>query len=782
MEHMISHASKSVIVFALFQLCAGPLFSQDTCSSILSGHVTDEHDGQPLPFASIYIREAALGTVSDTAGFYRIEGLCDGEYTLVCTHVGCQPVTATVVVAGHTVHDFHPEHHAELLREVNIVGKTATEEPVYNAETLHSRELRENQGKPLAESLSEINGVTTLTTGNSIAKPVIHGLHSNRVLILNNEVRQEGQQWGNEHAPEIDPFIADELIVIKGANSVRYGPDAIAGVILVNPKPLRDSAGMSGELNLVGASNGRQGTASAMVEGNMPKLGGLSWRAQGTYKRAGNIHAPGYFLKNTGLREYNFSWAAGYLRTGYGIEVFYSQFNTDLGIFSGSHIGNLTDLQRAFEAEQPLDSSGFSYTIGSPSQHIEHELFKAKVYIGTGTRGKLSLTYARQYNKRLEYDKHSSPGNTLTAPDVPALQFEITTHSADLAWEHAIGSNVKGLLGYSGLLQGNTYEGRFFIPNFQKRVAGIFWIERWNPDGSRFTLEAGTRGDYVFQEVFIREGTEILSPAFTYIKPSGNAGILYRGGERWLFRANGGTAWRPPNVNEMFSNGLHHGAAAVEIGDTSLVPEVAYSASVEAEYTGRKLYARIDMYYNYIDHFIYLEPVLPPTLTIRGAFPTFRFAQVNATLQGIDATLRYAFSEAFSWTGKVSTLHAWNRSEGEYIVQMPADRMENTVEYHLPDHKNLKDVYSSLTVLGVREQKRVPPDSDFAPPPGAYFLINLQVGFSFPLKQQDVSAGIGINNLLNTSYRDYLNRFRYYTDNMGRNISLRLSIPFTTAN
>ena len=211
-------------------------------------------------------------------------------------------------------------------------------------------------------------------TGPSIFKPMIHGLHSNRVLILNNGIRQEGQQWGSEHGPEIDPFIASELKVVKGANGVRYGPDAIAGVVLVEPAALRDSAGLGGRLDLVGMSNGRTGAVSGMLEGNFGKIPALAWRVQGTLKRGGDVHTPDYFLNNTGLREYNFSAAAGWTKKNYGVDVFYSQFNTDIGIFGGAHIGNLTDLELAIERDTPLVVTPFSYEIGRPFQHIEHEL------------------------------------------------------------------------------------------------------------------------------------------------------------------------------------------------------------------------------------------------------------------------------------------------------------------------------------------------------------------------------------------------------------------------
>ncbi|MEM7040154.1 MAG: TonB-dependent receptor plug domain-containing protein, partial [Bacteroidota bacterium] len=341
--------------------------------------------------------------------------------------------------------------HSKAHDTVHIHDKHPDPKPTQGESTLTEEELEKLKGKQLGEALREIAGVDALQTGPSIFKPMIHGLHSNRVLVLNNGIRQEGQQWGSEHGPEIDPFIANELTVVKGANGVRYGPDAIAGVVLVEPAPLRDSAGIGGRVDLVGMSNGRMGATSGMLEGNFARLPAFAWRVQGTLKRGGDMHTPDYNLTNTGLREYNFSAAAGWQKERYGVDVFYSQFNTDLGIFAGAHIGNLTDLQLAIERDTPLIANPFSYEIKRPYQHIEHELTKVRSWLETGEAGKLSLTYARQYNLRQEFDTHTlgiAPG---TNP--PQLHYEITSHLAELVWEHEKWKGLKGQVGVMGQTQ-----------------------------------------------------------------------------------------------------------------------------------------------------------------------------------------------------------------------------------------------------------------------------------------------------------------------------------------
>ena len=142
---------------------------------------------------------------------------------------------------------------------------------------------------------------------------MIHGMYGNRILLLNNGVRLESQNWGSDHAPEIDPFIATKLTVIKGAASIRYGMDALGGVILVEPKELPISKSFKGEFNTVGTTNGKSGVVSSYLEGRFDKkLAGLSWRLQGTMKEAGNYRTPTYFLTNTAMNESNYSGALCY--------------------------------------------------------------------------------------------------------------------------------------------------------------------------------------------------------------------------------------------------------------------------------------------------------------------------------------------------------------------------------------------------------------------------------------------------------------------------------------
>lgn len=765
-----------ICVLATAQLHA----QSDSCNGVLHGRIIDEHDRLPLAYATVYIPETGQSAVSDEDGKYAIDKLCKGLYTVRIQHLGCEDLVVKVQIKeGHTHRTFYPEHHVEELKKIDVVSERAKESTTQALDTLSQKSMQEVKGKTLGEALKKIPGVTTLQTGASIAKPVIHGMHSNRILILNNGVRQEGQQWGSEHAPEIDPFIAGNLAVIKGAAGVRYGSDAMAGVILVSPRKLRDSAGIGGELNLVGFSNGRVGAGSAMLEGNFRKLSPFSWRVQGTYKQGGNVQAPRYYLKNTGTREYNFSYALRWKKQNYGAEVFYSQFNTTLGIFSGAHIGNLTDLQKAFTNSEPAEKASFSYEIARPFQHIEHELLKVNAYLRTGEAGKLLLTYARQYNLRYEYDKHRPLDDSLAALNQPDLQFEITTHTADLIWEHARIGPLVGSVGVNAITQGNTWEGRYFIPNFRNNSGGLFLIERLKK--AKYEAEFGLRYDYRRLQVYKYEkrgaGYVLTSPVRNFGNASGTLGFIYKPDSTWRLTINSGSAWRAPNVNELYSSGLHHGSATFESGDTLLDPEMAFNNIASLNYSpGRKLAAEVSVYCNYVNDFIYLKPILPATLTIRGAFPTFRYTQTDALLRGIDAMIVYRPRSAFETTLKASLLRASDMVANDWLILMPADRYEAELTYKFKSTKRTSGAYVSISGQLVTKQWRVPA-GDYLPPPAEYYLLNFESGITIKVGKQPVAFGFGVQNLLDASYRDYLDRFRYFTDAIGRNFSLRIRVP-----
>ncbi|MCB0549124.1 MAG: TonB-dependent receptor [Phaeodactylibacter sp.] len=765
--------------FLVLALSGQVLQAQSRCDITLKGKVVDAHTQEPVAFANVAIQGSNIGAMADENGVYAIDSICEGVYIIVCSHVNCDHAEHQVVLTEDTQKDFVLEQHGIFIEEVVVKGKAELLKATGAGGTLDASRLGSERGLSLGDAIEKLPGVTVLNTGSTIAKPVIQGLHSNRVLLLNNGVRQEGQQWGNEHAPEIDPFLADKATVIKGAGSVRYGADAIGGVILVEPRPLREKQGIGGELNLQGLSNGRTGLVSGMLEGRLSDKIPVSGRIQGTAKRGGNLQTPNYYLDNTGVEELNFSWALGMKKENWNTELFFSRFYTRLGIFSGAHIGNLTDLMNAIGRERPLQDGAFSYELGRPQQRIYHELFKWKGALETGEKGTLQLQLARQFNRRQEYDAHRPYGNLPDNFDEPQIEFEITTHTAELSWEHNPIRRLRGTIGAHFMQQANTTDRGALIPNYENYTAGAFWIERWKNYPSPLEVEAGLRYDYQWMDVGI-QGQDTINRQLDFSNLSGTVGAIYRFPKLVELRFNIGTAWRAPNVNELFSDGVHHGAASFETGDPNMRPERAYNNSLTIELDDKdKLNATLNFFYNVIDDFIFLEPQPQPVLTIRGAFPAFRYAQSDARLMGLDWQLAYELMPALQVESQASLLNAWNRSRKEYLSLMPPAQFEHALRYSFGEGEKGKNApYLRLAMINVLEQTRVPEGTDYAPPPPGHTRFKLEGGAQFRLSGQPLEVSLAVFNLFNTSYRQYLNRFRYFADETGRNVSVHLRVPF----
>ncbi len=768
---------KNLFFCVVFLFSFSEVKAQTNCSYSLTVKVVDEQSKSALPGVIIQLSNINLSKESDANGMAVFEKLCASDYKILLSFLSYHSITQRISVNTNKTVVFELSPSVKNIANVNIISeRTSTETSMAKIE-LKGSDLEKTRGLSLADALKEIPGVTTLQTGPTISKPVIQGMHSNRILIINNGIRQEGQQWGAEHAPEIDAFIANKLTVIKGAGSIKYGADAIGGVILVEPNLLPDSAGIHGEVNLVGISNGRQGVTSGILEGRLKKIP-LAWRVQGTLKKAGNIHTPDYYLANSGFSEQNFSWALSFQWKKVKTELFYSQFNTDIGVFSGAHIGNLTDLEKAFYSTIPLISSGFNYDIDRPKQRVEHELFKSKSDYFISEKMKATLLLASQYNLRDEYDKDLPLNDSLAALNKPELHYEITTYTEDLSISYQANSRLISSLGINAMQQVNTYEGRVFIPNFINNSFALYFIHQYKL--KKIMFDVGFRYDNEFLKIYkFDKNNNLYSPERTFNNLSFNAGFDYKINEALSYHLNIGTAFRAPSVNELYGNGLHHGEGKYIYSNENIQAEKAKAIITGFEINNyKRLHGHIDLYYKLMDGYIYMKPVFPATLSIRGAFPSFKYEQRDAYFTGLDAWLHYTISEKLRSTHKINIVRAYNTSDNLYLPYIPSDRFENGLKYTFKELKHFKENVFDIHVLYVAKQKRVEPLSDYKDAPPAYVLVNLDAGTSVHIGKQHFEVGCSINNVLNTRYREYMNAFRYFTDEPGSSVVLRLKYHF----
>lgn len=763
-------------LFAFIFAC--PVVYGQDCSVRLTGHVhsTSAHENLAQATVSLSERDEIIVTTAD--GDFQFDSLCAGTYSVIISHAGYDSTVKTVTVTRNLHLDFDLSPATDVLKAVTVTGTRGLQNTGIKRE-LSGKELEAARGLSLAEALSKLNGVNMLQTGSTISKPVIHGLHSNRILTINNGVRQEGQQWGNEHAPEIDPFIANRLTVIKGVDELRYGSDAIGGVILVEPRPLRTTPGYNAEANAVYFTNNRQYVTSAIFEQQLKRLSSFTYRLQGTYKKGANVTTPYYRLNNTALDEKNFSIAAGWRREHFNTELYYSFFNTGIGIFAGTHIGNLADLKNAIAAERPeaTFTGQQTYKIVRPRQEVLHNLLKWKTGFDI-KNNKFTVLLAAQYNHRKEYDVVRSATNK-----APQIDLSIYTFTEDISWEHPKKSNFSGTAGAIALQQDNSYSGRYLIPNYRSYSFGGYVIEKWAKN--KWDLQAGIRYDTKDINTSRLQAASQTYTAYHFdfatLASSFNAGFKLL--PEWKINSNISLATRAPQVNELLTNGIHHGSGTYEIGDIFLKPEQSFNISFNSNYTNKSktFSADLTLYRNDIRNFIYQQPKPDePVLTIRGAFPKIAYQATDALLQGADLSTTVTIHKQLSLSSKYSLLRARNKSISDWLIAMPADRFSSEMTYSLKDSKRFTNTYFSVEIQNVFKQARVPDDKnekqDYKPAPAGYALLNADISTSFKLGTLPVTFGAGGRNLLNKAYREYLNSFRYFTDEAGRNISLRLKI------
>lgn len=778
------------------------LKAQD-CNSILVGEVYDFHDNRPLTGAIISITGMDRTTISKADGKFSFRNLCDGVIELEVSHPSCSTKFVTVKIDDDTFEKIFLEHHLEELEEVKVVGNITKNTNSGQEESLSLKDIERSSGNSLGDALKNIAGVSTLNTGGNIVKPVIQGLNGSRVLILNNNVRMQDMEWGDEHAPNVDINANQEISVIKGASALEYGGDAVGGVIVLNPLPIVRKDSLFGKTQMNLFSNGRGGNITSTITKSYES--GLYLKAQGSYKLLGDLEAPDYVLSNTGIRQLGISINVGKRDFIQGWEAYYSFFDTEIGILRASHIGNVDDLIQSINNERPNIINDFIYAIERPNQDVSHHLGKLNYYRRIEGFGKWAVQYDFQKNRRFEYDIRVGDD-----ADKASLDLQLTTHSllTDLKFDAKDGFDLKiGLLGrYQNNFANPDTGVRRLIPDYDKYDLGIFGVAEYKLNDS-WTLDGGLRYDFNrinakkfyrtsrweergydqdFSDIVLEDmGTQLLTnPIFNFHNFSGSAGLNFEMDSDNLLRVNYTYSQRAPNPAELFSEGLHHSAARIELGDLRIRSEKSSKVSISLERNSLNWGYTIAPFMNSIRDFILLEPT-GAEFTIRGAFPVWSYRQTDAALFGLDISLYK------NWNTNIRSEHSFSWVRGTDIVtdipliNIPAANLNNSIEFKIPSWNNFTFGMESRFVF---EQKRFPPNiTVFSPeqqqdvpldintPPPAYHLVGLNAEKSFSLRNDnDLTVGISATNLLNTSYRDYLNRLRYFVDDMGRNINLRV--------
>jgi len=790
-------------LFALLLLlcCSMQSYSQD-CNNTLYGSLLDIHDGSVLTGATVIVAQTGVGVLTDLDGNFVISNLCSATYQLQISHPSCSTKAFSVLIKDDTQKIFKLEHHLESLNEIIVSGKKTNRATKSIYENLVDQQtITTFSSGSLGDALNSISGVSSLNTGNTVVKPMINGLHSSRVLIINNGVQMQDQEWGAEHAPSIDINAVGTLKVIKGAGALQYGGNAIGGVVIASaPKvPLLDS--LYGKTIFSGSSNGLGGTVSSSL--TRSNQNGLYTAFQGSLKRYGDFNAPNYNLSNTGVFERNIAATIGFNRIDYGVEAYYSLFKNEIGILRASHIGGAEDQVQAIASPVPSIINDFTYNIDAPRQDVTHHLARIKGFKNIENIGLISLQYDYQQNNRLEFDVRRGSNKDKASVD---LVLDTQTLTIDVASD--ISEKLTTKFGIVGSLQTNYANPetgvRRLIPDYDKYSIAGFASGNYDIN-QKWVLEAGFRFDYTHMNVFkfyrrsfwqdrgydnqfsdlvVEEiGNQLLvNPKLDFYNPSFTIGSKYSFGLYKLF-ANYSLSSRAPNASEQFSEGLHHSASRIELGDLQFTSETAHKISLTLQKIGERVNFTITPFATKIDDFILIEPT-GIRQTIRGNFQVWEYKQTQAQMYGLDLDANLSLTDNVRFIHQFSLVKGYDKTSNEPLISMPAANTLNSLVYTNPNFNNISIAIQSNYVFRQNEFPNtnfevVLPDSiqtvDISTPPSGYHLLNLNITAAI---RPDMQVGLYVNNLLNTSYRNYLNRLRYYADDVGRNITLQLKYNY----
>ena len=796
---------KYVFIILLFSI---KTFSQN-CDYTLSGKVTDIHDGELLVGVTLTIANSEQSVQTGLDGLFSFSKLCNDTYNIQVSHPYCLTRGYKVKVFGNTNKSFKLEHHVEELNRITIEGKAFKNKSKTVLESsLNEKELERFSTGSLGNALNSLSGVSSLNTGNSVVKPIINGLHSSRVVIINNGVRMEDQRWGVEHAPNIDINSVGNLTLIKGAAALQYSGDATGGIIILEAPKVAVKDSIYGQTSISGISNGRGISINSKI--TKSNLNGWYSSIQGSFKRTGDTEAPNYLLSNTGVFERNASIKLGFNRFDYGIEAYYSIYDNQLGILRASHLGGAQDQVRAISSPTPLVINDFTYNLNEPRQDVTHHLGRIMAFKELGKHGKLSFQYDYQQNNRLEYDIRRGDDR-----DKAALDLELITHTIQTNFENNKSNKIhikSGIIGRYQKNYPNPKTGiRRLIPDYTKYDLGVYAMIDTEVNES-LILEIGGRFDYthmdvykfyrnsfwesrnydeIFPEIVVEEfGTQILTqPKLNFYNSSATLGTSYSFKDDYKLLFNYSMASRAPNPSELFSEGLHHSASRIELGDLRFSSEIGHKFAITLQKNNKNYSFSIQPYINTINDFIVIEPV-NVTETIRGNFQVWEYRQTNAQLIGVDIDASYPINEKLKLNHQFSLVKGYDRTRDEPLISMPPANFKNEIIYKNSEYNNLRISLLSNLVFRQNEfpnnnfEVYIPQTEtyelvDFSTPPDAYHLLNFSSSIDFKTsKKTTLTAGLEISNILNTSYRNYLSRLRLYADDLGRNYLLTLKLNY----
>lgn len=778
------------------------------------GQITDARDSSPLIGATVVITDLRRGAVADLDGMYRLDNLPSGSFLLEFKYAGYESRVERVRVDGKTEHNVALTPAVTELSEVVVTGISHSTElkrsPIPVA-TISPELLQERTGSNLVDKIAGYPGVGQITTGAGISKPVIRGLGFNRVIVLYDGIRQEGQQWGDEHGLEIDEFSVNRVEIIKGAGSLMYGSDGLGGIIsLLAPHPVADGS-VEGEWISNYQSNNGLIANSLSVGGNR---NGIYWMAHATRKdaRAYRNRYDGRVF-NTGFNEFDLGGTVGLSGNWGYTQLHATSFDQHLGLPEGERDAEGNFIRPVAESEQIVERTVTpdelrTYKLFIPNQSVRHFRIASNTnYYQGNSRIQLDLGYQR--NIRQEF------GNVLDENE-EELRFDLHTSTWNFIYHLPSSNELRISVGTGGAFQKSVSGGEeYLIPDHRTFDWGMFAFAKWHyksldvAGGLRFDRrsiridplyldEAGIPSDDTSDYQQFAGG----SPSFSNY--SASLGVTEMLSRAVTLKMNVSRGFRAPSVTELRANGRHEGSLQYEYGNPDLNAERSFQLDFGLNLQTEHVTVEAAVFRNLINDYIYLRKLagrdgndsIPDP---EEPVPAYAYTQGDARLAGAELTIDI-HPHPFDWLhfeNTFATVHALNISERaydstRYLPFIPAPAYRGQLRANI--NKIGRRIFNVFVMLEYRhtwDQNRVLLENGTETPTPAYSIWNAALGASIRKRNlQDalLSVYLSLDNIFDTGYQDHLNRLKYAPENpitlrrgifnMGRNFSVKVIVPF----